>query len=276
MIALLVTVLAVVLGLFVLKQYRAASRGPALHETQFRSFKLVQKTPVNHNSAIYRFALPTKDSVLGLPTGQHVSVAADIGGKQVVRSYTPISNDKLKGFVDLLVKTYPDGNISKHFSELQIGQSALIRGPKGSFNYQPNTFDHLCMVAGGSGVTPMYQILQAIAENPEDKTKATLIFANVTEVDIFLREELDGYSAARPGQIKIHYVLNTPPDNWTGSVGFVTGEILVAQLPSPRKDRKLLLCGPFPMTNAVKKAAVELGWEKAKAPSKMTDQVFVF
>lgn len=275
MIAIVVSILAVVL-VILLVQFGSARNAPALHETQFRSFKLVEKKPVNHNSAIYRFALPTKDSVLGLPTGQHVSVAADIRGRQIIRSYTPISNDRLKGYVDLLVKTYPDGNISKHFSELEIGQSALIRGPKGAFNYQPNTFDHLSMVAGGSGVTPMYQILQAIAENTEDKTKATLIFANVTEADIFLRKELDGFAAARPGQINVHYVLNNPPDNWMGSTGFVTSDILAAQLPTPAEDRKLLLCGPFPMTSAVKKAAVELGWEKAKAPSKMADQVFVF
>lgn len=40
----------------------------------------------------------------------------------------------------------------------------------------------------------MYQILQEIDSNPLDKTKATLIFANVTEADILLRKEFEGKS----------------------------------------------------------------------------------
>lgn len=48
------------------------------------------------------------------------------------------------------------------------------------------------MIAGGSGVTPMWQIMQAIDANPADKTKAVLVFGNVTEADILLRKEFEG------------------------------------------------------------------------------------
>lgn len=34
------------------------------------------------------------------------------------------------------------------------------------------------MMAGGSGITPMFQIMQQIANDPEDETKVTLLFAN--------------------------------------------------------------------------------------------------
>jgi len=273
----LTSVLALGVAAYVLFAPSGVSKdAPALHATQFREFPLVAKTQVNHNSAIYRFQLHHPEAVLGLPIGQHVSVAATIDGKEVVRSYTPVSNDSLPGYVDILVKTYPNGNISKYFSELQIGDKVQIRGPKGAFNYTPNTFDQISMIAGGSGVTPMFQILQAIATNPEDTTPATLIFANVNEVDIFLRKELDEFAAMKPGQISVHYVLNNAPINWQGSIGFVTAEIMAAQLPPPTANSKLLLCGPFPMVSAIKKASLELGWEKARAPSKMEHQVFVF
>ena len=36
----------------------------------------------------------------------------------------------------------------------------------------------------GSGITPMYQMISHSLKLPEDKTKWTLIFANVTEKDI--------------------------------------------------------------------------------------------
>ena len=54
--------------------------------------------------ASYRFELPHEQAVLGLPIGQHISVQAEINGKQIVRSYTPISSDDDLGFFDLLVK----------------------------------------------------------------------------------------------------------------------------------------------------------------------------
>lgn len=52
----------------------------------------------------YRFALPRKDARLGLPIGQHVSVMAEINGKQISRSYTPTSSDDDLGHFDLLIK----------------------------------------------------------------------------------------------------------------------------------------------------------------------------
>ena len=52
----------------------------------------------------YRFALPRADDVLGLPIGQHVSVSAEINGKDIMRSYTPTSSDDDLGHFDLLIK----------------------------------------------------------------------------------------------------------------------------------------------------------------------------
>lgn len=41
-----------------------------------------------------------------------------------------------------------------------------------------------CSALIGSGITPMYQMISHSLSLPEDKTKWTLIFANVTEKDI--------------------------------------------------------------------------------------------
>jgi cytochrome-b5 reductase len=62
----------------------------------------------------------------------------------------------------------------------------------------------------------MYQILQTIANNSEDITKVDLIFANVTQEDIFLKAELDKLAAKKPEQITIHYNLDKAPKGWKG------------------------------------------------------------
>jgi cytochrome-b5 reductase len=45
--------------------------------------------------------------VLGLPIGQHISLKfTDDEGKEVQRSYTPVSSNDEKGYVDFVIKVY--------------------------------------------------------------------------------------------------------------------------------------------------------------------------
>lgn len=249
---------------------------PALIPDKFQKFPLISKTQVSHNSAIYRFGLPNPTDTLNLPIGQHISIGTIIDGKEVVRSYTPISLGDQQGHFDLLIKTYENGNISRHVAEKQVGDFVEIRGPKGFFTYTPNMKKSLGLIAGGTGIAPMYQIITAIMNNPQDKTKVHLLYANVTENDILLRDELEQYAKEHPDRLKIHHVLNEAPEGWQHLTGFVTPELIDKHLPKPSADTNLLLCGPPPMISAMKKAAVSLGFDKAKPVSKLGDQVFVF
>lgn len=43
---------------------------------------------------------------------------------------------------------------------------------------------HLVMIAGGTGITPMYQIIKSSIKTPGDKTRLSLIYANIQEDDI--------------------------------------------------------------------------------------------
>lgn len=249
---------------------------PVLTPDEFKKFPLIKKTEVSHNTAVYRFGLPKPTDRLGLPIGQHISIGATIDGKEIVRSYTPISTDDELGYFDLLIKTYEQGNISKHVGTRKMGDTIDVKGPKGFFNYTPNMVKSFGMIAGGTGIAPMYQILTAILSNPEDKTKIHLLYANVTEKDILLRAELEKLVEEHPDQFKIHYVLNEAPEGWKGSVGFITPEIMDEHLPKASEDTNLLICGPPPMISAMKKNAVSLGFPKARPVSKLGDQVFIF
>ncbi|ODV83559.1 hypothetical protein CANARDRAFT_237694 [[Candida] arabinofermentans NRRL YB-2248] len=256
--------------------YLSPKERKVLKATEFQEFPLIQKTVLSHNSAIFRFGLPRPTDILGLPTGQHISIGADINGKEIVRSYTPMSLDEdSKGYFDLLIKVYEQGNISKHVDNLKLGETIKVRGPKGFFTYTPNMVSHFGMVAGGTGITPMFQIIKAIARNPDDHTKVTLLYGNVSEPDILLLPELNEI-CAKNSNIKVHHVLNNPPEGWTGDVGFITKDLIAEKLPAAAPDVQLLLCGPPPMTSAIKKAANELGYQKAKPVSKLGDQIFVF
>jgi len=60
----------------------------------------------------------------------------------------------------------------------------LFKGPIPKFKYEANSFDRGLCIAGGSGITPMWQLITHSLDLPEDKTKWTLVFSNVTDKDI--------------------------------------------------------------------------------------------
>lgn len=103
------------------------------------------------------------------------------------------------------------------------------------------------MIAGGTGITPMLQIVRAIIRGRPhnggtDTTEVDLIFANVNKEDILLREDLDTL-AAKDAKFRVHYVLNNPPENWEGESGFVTSDIIKVGSMEPKgrySDDKLM------------------------------------
>ena len=129
-----------------------------------------------------------------------------------------------------------------------------MKGTIVKFKYEANTYEHVGMVAGGSGITPMLQVADAMLDNPEDRTKISLVFANETEADIIMKKEIDALAGKYPGRFSVHYVV-TKPDimglMWNGSTGFITPEILKKHMPGPQKGNVVMVCGPPGMMNFV-------------------------
>lgn len=135
------------------------------------------------------------------------------------------------------MKSYPTGNVSKYMAGLMVGQTMKVKGPKGAMVYTPNMVSHFGMIAGGTGITPMLQIIRAIVRGRPrnggtDVTRVSLIFANVNVEDILLKDDLDAL-AEEDDQFSVYYVLNNPPAGWKGGEGFVT-ESMIKVIHRPR------------------------------------------
>ncbi len=223
----------------------------------------------------YRFSLNSDDDILRIPVGTHLQVSVPINGQNCVRYYTPISSRAEQGAFDLLIKTYPNGKVSQHFSNLKIHQTVKFSGPIGRMSYVCNMTKEIGMIAGGTGISPLLQILAHITINPQDTTNISLIYCNETEDDILLRDELDELAEKFP-RIKIHYVLNKPNKKWNGDIGYISEDLISKYLPKPSSNSRLFCCGPDPMMKSVQKFTGDLGWQKSSQPSKQNDQVFIF
>ncbi|KAH7374906.1 nitrate reductase [Plectosphaerella cucumerina] len=249
-----------------------------LDPSTYHALPLTEKTLIA--PSVYRlvFTLPTSRTVLGLPIGQHVAIKADIDGKSVTRSYTPTSNNADLGTLELVIRCYPDGLLTgRYLANLNVGDEVLFRGPKGAMRYTRGLCKKMGMVAGGTGITPMFQLIRAICEDDRDTTEVSLVYANRTEGDILLREELDSFARRYPANFKLYYMVDQAPEGeWAYGTGFVTMDVMRERLPAAGDDAKVMLCGPPGMVAAAKKGLAELGFEMPGASGKMTDQVFCF
>lgn len=220
----------------------------------FISLKLDSVENVNHNTKKFRFSLPEEDQVSGLQIASAIltKYKGPAMEKPAIRPYTPVSDEGEKGYLDLLVKVYPNGPMSEHMHNMEPGQRLDFKGPIPKYPWAANKHDHIALIAGGTGITPMYQLARAIFNNPEDKTKVTLVFANVTEQDILLKREFEDLENTYPQRFRAFYVLGQPPKEWTGGKGFINKELLKTVLPEPKSENvKIFVCGPPGMYKAI-------------------------
>nr|CAB3235111.1 NADH-cytochrome b5 reductase 3-like [Phallusia mammillata] len=243
-----------------------------LNEDVKYPLKLIRKDRISHNTRRFVFELPSKNHVLGLDVGKHIFLSANINGKLVVRPYTPVTSDDDKGHMDLVIKVYfsnqhpkyPDGGkMSQYLENLPLGQPVDVRGPGGLIKYKfrglfsvrlvkdglsyGKRAKQIGMIAGGTGITPMLQLIRQCLKDPNDKTKLWLIFANQTEDDILVRKELEECATKDPGHFKLWYTLDRAPIGWKYSTGFVDEQMIREHLPAPSLDAMIFLCGPKPM-----------------------------
>lgn len=240
--------------------YYAASSSPvecattkcAFSPDEFRAFRLVSSRYETHDTRRFYFALSDKDALLNMPVASCiVAKYVDTEGKDVIRPYTPTSNNGTPGRFELIIKRYPKSKMGNHVFSLRPGEELLIKGPFQKFAYKPNQWKHIGMIAGGTGITPMYQVITAVLENPKDKTELSLLYGNNARRDIILANELCELQKTYKN-FHLYISLLEVPKRWLGGVGYINSHMMKAFLPKPNeKDTKILVCGPAPMMKSV-------------------------
>lgn len=231
----------------------------------FTELKLESAEMVNHNVRRLTFALPTDESITGIAPvtsllSRHTPEGAFI---PVFRPYTPVTSNDLPGRVTFMIKRYPNGKGSGKMHSLKPGDSMQFK-PLHEFDYKVNEYSAMTFIAGGSGITPIYQLTRAILNNPNDKTKIALVYANNTEEDILLRKEFDQLAQQYPGRFQRLYTVSktTAQNENTLEKGYVTKEMLSKVMPHKMHERnvKVLVSGPPAMIESVAGAKGGFGW----------------
>ena len=154
---------------------------------------------------------------------------------------------------------------------LKEGDQIMSSGPRGKYEYKGNgefffknlkfirSFQKVSFIAGGSGITPIYQLLNNLKKS--DQTKWNLLFANKSEEDILLESNLQKLQKKIP-TLKISFTLEKPTASWKSYIGYVSDQMINENIPLPDEedDHLIFVCGPKAMNEFVKDKLLRLGY----------------
>src|SRR5262249_9715700 len=136
------------------------------------------------------------------------------------------------------------------------GDQLDVSGPYGRFTFRGEEAPSVIFIAGGVGITPLMSSIRYLTDQSWNG-RIDLIYACARLDSVIFREELDQLTRRHPN-LHVTIVLDSEPsDAWAGPRGYVTSDLL-GRVPDIR-SRRIHLCGPPVMMDAVKKALGRLG-----------------
>ncbi len=157
------------------------------------------------------------------------------------------SSSPTEGYIELTTRL-TGSQFKNTLDALPVGTEVEIEGPFGDFTLREGA-ERVVFLTGGIGITPVRSILRFMADSG-DHRDVTLFFGNKDRESIVFRSELESFATHLP-DLKVVHVLSDAPPDWEGYSGYVTGEILEAEL-GDAGDRTYYVSGPPAMVSAMK------------------------
>ena len=192
--------------------------------------------------------------------GQHVDIRLTAeGGYQAQRSYS-IASPPEDELLSLTVERVDDGEVSPYLvGELRAGDQFELRGPIGGyFNWTAAMGGPLCLIAGGSGVTPLMAMLRH-RDRQRHRAPALLLYSSRSLEEVIYREELDAMARRDRDLRVVNTLTRKQPEGWTGNRGRIDKALLAETSFPPEQNPKIFICGPTPFVEHVSTLLVELG-----------------
>mmetsp|Transcript_55939 Transcript_55939/g.67422 ORF Transcript_55939/g.67422 Transcript_55939/m.67422 type:complete len:291 (-) Transcript_55939:121-993(-) len=220
------------------------------------SLPLKKVDEISDDTKVFTFVNPDPSKPLNLPTCGCILAQGgkDSEGNAFIRPYTPVSTNAMVGEFQLMVKIYPDGNLSRHMSSLKVGDTMNFKHIKFNVKKQyPFGVKNVGMLVGGTGIAPMIQALHAVLGNTDDTTKVTMLYGSQRSDQILCEETLAEWCKDYPDRLSVIHVLSNEPEgsSWNGERGFITEDLIQKHIPSPGSSVNIFMCGPPPMYNAL-------------------------
>ena len=139
------------------------------------------------------------------------------------------------------------GDHSSSLAKLKHGTRVVAEGPYGVFTADARKGDHVVLIAGGVGITP----LRALLDDLPKKVRVDVLYRAPKPEALVLHDELDAIAKARPGT-RVRYLVGTRRDYPISAKSLV-------HLVSDIAGADIYTCGPAELLASVRHAADVLG-----------------
>jgi propane monooxygenase reductase subunit len=205
-------------------------------------------TPLTHDIRLLEIEL---DAPLRFWAGQYVDLT--IPGTGITRSFSMANPPSEQRKLRFIIKRYPQGAFSALLDDgLTVGQALTAKGPYGTCFRREERSGPLLLIGGGSGMSPLWSILQDHIESGEQRA-VRFFYGARTRRDLFHLDEFAAIVAKLPDFRFIPALSDAAPDDgWTGETGFIHDVVQRTLRAEDLGDEiDAYSCGPPPMIDAV-------------------------
>lgn len=216
---------------------------------------LLEKIPWSPDTVTYRFSRPPE---YRFEAGQFFRLTIPSPSGPLTH-YFSHCDSPAEGRVELTTRL-TGSDYKKALDALPLGAEVQFEGPMGRFLFKYEA-PKIAFLTGGIGITPIRSILRHLVDTGgEGRTEGqelVLFYGSMTEEGIPYKNELDEFARTISG-LRVLHVITKPSESWQGYTGFITADIVRAELGDPR-EWTYYIVGPPPMITAMEKVMEQLG-----------------
>lgn len=177
------------------------------------------------------------------------------------RRYFTIASSPTEEAVQLGVRIDPSrsSTFKQKLQTLKENDTLTAGTLSGEFLLPKDQSKKIVWIAGGIGITPFRSMIRFLIDT-EDKRDIVLFYSSNTDLDFAYRELFT--EAQDTIGLKTIYLATHPTSEWKGRTGFITKEMIQAEVPD-YIERHYYLSGPHAMVESYKKLLISLHIKRA-------------
>ncbi|MCL1038111.1 ferredoxin--NADP reductase [Shewanella submarina] len=223
--------------------------------SRYHSLKVVEVIEETHDAKSLVFDVPPElAESYRYASGQFLTFRIAQGKEQLLRCYSMSSSPELDTGLRVTIKRVEGGRVSNYLCDtVRVGDLLEVMRPAGVF--VPKSLDEdLLLCAGGSGVTPVFSILQTVLA--KGRSKVRFIYANRDESSVIFAERLKQLAQEYPKRLQLIHLLD--------SLNGIPSMDLLSSLAKPLLHGRAFICGPGPFMDAMETAMKQNGMPSSK------------
>ncbi|KAJ7591334.1 ferredoxin reductase-like C-terminal NADP-linked domain-containing protein, partial [Mycena floridula] len=190
---------------------RKSQQHDSLSASRFTSCTVLSTEESGPDTRLISLALPSHITRQKHPAIWSVFIKDD--DIQVERPYTPLTGLE-DGKLVFWIKRYSRGEVGRWLHSKEVGDQIELRGPLQTWLWTENTWDHVVMISGGTGITPFYQLFHSVISKGSP-TRFTLLHSSKTAAELppsNIISPLVSFSQENPDKFSLQLFVDQPTE----------------------------------------------------------------